>query len=190
VNPIFTINFRREAYAQEVSRRRRRIISLGVWVAYFGLLSVVIGLYGLNSTALLRRSQMLQRQTTLIRRSATPALDAKLGPTELGQVEDYARSTRVWRDRLERLGELLPADARLTGLKVNPQNMSDADARNTLMISGEMRSAPGQDRMQGVMKIVSALRADSAFGRSFQNIKLASTRVAEGGSAQFEIECR
>ncbi len=190
MNPLFTINFRREAYVQEVSRRRRRVVALGGWVAYFGVLVVLIGLYGLNGTALARRAMLLERQTTSIRRSGTPALGAQLGPNELMQVELYARSTRLWRDRLERLGNLLPPEARLTGLTVNPQNMSDASSQNALMISGELRNAPGQDRMQGVMKIVAAMRADSLFGRSYQNIKLSSTSMSQGGNAEFDIECR
>ena len=190
MNPLFTINFRREAYVQEASRRRRRLIALGVWVAYFGVLVVMIGLYGLNGAALARRSMMLERQTGLVRRSHAPALGAQLGPGELAQVELYARSTRLWRDRLQRLGDLLPPEARLTRLNVNPLNMSDDASRNALVISGELRNAPGQDRMQGVMKIVSALRADSLFGRSYQNVKLSSTSMSDDGNAEFDIECR
>lgn len=187
---LFTINFRREAFLQEVSRRRRRVIALGVWVAYFGVLAVVIGLYGLNCVSLARRARMLERQTTLIRRANASTISTQLGPNELAQVESYVRSTRVWRDRLQRLGDLLPPEARIMTVGVNPQNQSDPASRNALVISGELRNTPGQDRMQGVMKLVSALRADSLFGRGYRNIKLSSTRVSEDGSAVFEIECR
>lgn len=190
MNAIFTINFRREAFVQEVSRRRRRVIALGVWVAYFGLLTVVIGLYGLNCASLTTRARMIERQTSLVRRASTSSVTAKIGPTELAQVETFMRSTRLWRDRLDRLGTLLPTDAKLVSVNVNPQNMSDAASRNALVIAGQLHNTAGQDRMQGVMKIVSALQADSVFGASYHNIKLSSTRVAEDGSAEFEIECR
>ena len=45
---LFTINFHREAYQRELARARRRVILLGVWVAYFGVIGVVMGLYGRN----------------------------------------------------------------------------------------------------------------------------------------------
>jgi len=57
VNPFFNINFRREAYLQEMAKARRRVIALGVWIAYFGLLGVLLGLYGLNCSSLARRTQ-------------------------------------------------------------------------------------------------------------------------------------
>ncbi len=190
MSPLFTINFRREAYAQEVSRRRRRLAALGGWVAYFGALAVLMGLYGLNGVALARRARLLERQTALVRNAKDPMLGAQLAPFELGRVESMARSARQWRDRLERLGELLPPDARLTGLSVNPQNMSDAASRNLLVVTGELRNAPGQDRMQGVMKLIAALRSDSTFASGYRNIRLATTRVGEDGSVEFQVECR
>ena len=190
MNALFTINFRREAYVKEVSRRRRRIIALGAWVAYFGVLVMLSGLYTLNAASLARRARLLERQTRLIRNTKDPALGAQLGAAELGAVEQYAQSTRHWRDRLERIGSLLPPEARLGGLSVNPQNMSDPESRDALLLSGELHNAPGQDRMQGVMKVVAALRADSLFSRNYSNIKLASTRITEDGSAEFQIECR
>jgi len=166
------------------------VIALGIWVAYFGVLLVLLGLYGLNGVSLARRSMLLERQTRLIRNAGATELGNQIAAGELSQVESYARSTRQWRDRLESLGGLFPAEARLTDLNVNPQNMSDPASRNALLISGELRGAPGQDRMQGVMHIVSAMRADSVFKNSYHNIRLSSTRMAEDGSADFQIECR
>jgi hypothetical protein len=89
-----------------------------------------------------------------------------------------------------RIGGLLPPEARLSGVSVNPKNMADPASRNALTLSGELHNSPSQDRMQGVMQIVAALRADSLFKRSYSNIKLASTRITEDGSAEFQIECR
>lgn len=190
MNTHFNINFRREAYVQEVSRRRRRIVALGVWVAYFGVLSMLIGLYALNGASLARRARLLERQTNYIRNAKESGVGLQLSASDLTQVETYARSTRQWRDRLERVGNLLPPEARLSALSVNPQNMSDAASRDELVFTGELHNAPGQDRMQGVMKIVAELRADSVLKRSYSNIKLASTRISEDGSAEFEIQCR
>ena len=190
MSALFTINFRREAYLLEVSRRRRRLIALGVWVGYFGALMVLVGLYGLNGASLARRAFLIERQTMLIRHARDPALGSQLSAAELGQVEAAALSTRQWRDRLGRLGNLLPQEARLMGLTANPQNMSDDASKNALSLSGELHSAAGQDRMQGVMKIVSALGADSVFKGSYHDIRLASTRISENGVVQFEIDCR
>jgi hypothetical protein len=190
VNPLFTINFRREAYVREQSRRRRRVIALAIWVAYFGVLAVLIGLYGLNGVSLARRSRLIERQTTLIRNTKNGAPWAQLTASDLDQVESYAQSTRRWRDRMERLGMLLPPEAKLSVVTVNPQNKSDRASRNSLVVRGELKNAPGQDRMQGVMKIVSAMRADSVFGRGYNNIRLSSTSINEDGTAEFEIECR
>ncbi len=190
MSALFTINFRREAYVQEVSRRRRHMIALGVWVAYFGVLLVVIGLYGLNCMTLARRATLLERQTTLIRQAKGGATGAQISAGDLAQVESYVSGTRAWRDRMQRLGDLRPPEARLVGATVNPQNMTDATSRNALVIRGELHTVSGQDRMQGVMKIISAMRADSVFGRGYRNIRLSSTRIAQDGSAQFEIECR
>lgn len=187
---LFTINFRRAAYVQELSRRRGRVIWLGVWVAYFGALLVLTGLYALNGVSLARRAQQLERQTRMIRNTKDTALGAKLAPAELAEVEAYALSTRQWRDRLDRLGELIPPESRLTGVQVNPQNTSDPLSRNSLLVTGELHNTPGQDRMQGVMKIVASLRADSAFAAGYHNIRLASTRISEDGSATYQIECR
>ena len=190
MNALFTINFRREAYVREASRRRRRVVALGVWVTYFGVLLLVVGLYGLNGYTLAQRAMMLERQTTLIRHAKGGATGAQIAAGDLTQVESFVRSTRAWRDRMERLGQLLPPDARLTGVNVNPQNYSDVASRNALVINGELRNVSGQDRMQGVMKIVSAMRADSVFGHGYRNIRLTSTRIADDGGALFEIECR
>ena len=190
MNALFTINFRREAYIQEVARRRRHVIALGAWVAYFGLIAIVLGLYGLNCSALAKRSAQLERQTTQIRRNGASPLTNQLEPGDLALVESYVSNPRRWRDRLARIGGLMPPEARLTGVAINPRNLSDAASQNVLMISGEIRNAPGSDRMQGVMKIVAALREDSTFRIGYQNIRLASTNVSEDGNANFEIECR
>jgi hypothetical protein len=73
---------------------------------------------------------------------------------------------------------------------VNPQNQSDATSQNSLVISGALKGTRTGDRIQGVMKIVSSLSADSVFRAGYKNIKLASTRVAEDGGVEFVIECR
>ena len=52
MTPVFLINFRREAFRRERAEARRRAIGLGVWLAYFGGLAVLLGLYGLNCAEL------------------------------------------------------------------------------------------------------------------------------------------
>jgi hypothetical protein len=113
-----------------------------------------------------------------------------LRPAELALVERYVLNPRRWRDRLRHLGAALPPNARLTLLAVNPQNLSDASARDLLVVTGTLRGQDADARMQNVMRIVGQLRADSVFSSGYRNIKLASTRVHEDGTAEFTIECR
>ena len=192
MSPLFAINFRREAYLKEVARTRRRVIALGVWVSYFGAIGLMLGLYGLNCAALNRRVAILERQTERVRGAQGATLQWNVRPGELGQIESYVMNSRQWRDRLAHLSIILPPNARLKTLALNPQNLGNAADQNLLVISGELRATPGQDRMQGVMKIVSAVHDDSVFAASYRNIKLASTRVEEStdGTAEFVIECR
>ena len=192
MNLIFQINFRREAYLQEVRMARQRVIVLGLWVSYFGVLGVAIGLYGLNLASLVHRTGVIERQAARLQASQGAHRDWSVGPAELAQVETYTNNPRQWRDRLVRITRLLPPNARLHSLAVNPDNLSSPADQNKLVITGELRVPAGMDRMQGVMQLVSALRRDSLFAAGYQNVRLASTRVSEGGgsAAEFVIECR
>ena len=189
MNAIFTINFRREAYQNELARARRRVISLGIWVAYFGVLGVVLGLYGLNCTSLAHRTQSLERQIAHMK--AARRTDAwRPGPDQAAAVEHHLRSARAWHDRFARLPQVLPANARLTSVQYNPDNASGtADVK--LVLTGELRDSPRQDRMQQVMTFVNALARDSVFSAGYKNIRLVTTRAAStGDGAEFVIECR
>lgn len=192
MSTLFTINFRREAYLKAVARVRRRVIALGLWVTYFGALFIVIGLYGLNAVALSSRLRQIERQTAQIRKMQGGAGGWKIGEVELSEVERYVQNPRLWHDRLARLATLLPTNVRLSSITVNPNNLSGSGDEKTLVITGQLQPTAGEDRMQGVMKIVSALHEDSLFAMSYQNVKLASTKIAEGttGVAEFVIECR
>jgi hypothetical protein len=191
VTPQFTINFRREAYRQEVARARRRVIALGVWVAYFGVIVIILGLYGLNCGMLSRRVRQIERQTTMLRGAQGARIQWSFGAKELSAVERYVLNPRRWRDRLARLAELVPPNVRLTSVSVNPHGSSGTTDRNTLVIVGTLRGGAGQDRMQDVMGVVARLREDSLFARGYRNVRLASSRVLEdAGAAEFTIECR
>ena len=192
MSTLFTINFRREAYLRELKRTRRRAFVLGVWVAYFGALGVLIGLYALNGFSLSQRLSQIERQTERARRVKGGIADWKVRPPELVAVEHYVENPRRWHDRLARIAVLMPSNVRLGSIAVNPQNLSAEADRNKLVITGQLRPAPGQDRMQGVMRVVGMLHDDSLFARSYANIKLASTKVTESsaGATEFVIECR
>ncbi len=189
MNTIFTINFRREAYQNELARARRRVISLGVWVAYFGVLGVVLGLYGLNCTSLAHRTQVLEHQIAHLK-AARQSDVWRPGAEQAGEAERHLRSARAWHDRFARLPQILPANARLTSVQYNPDNASGA-ADVKLVLTGELRSSAGQDRMQQVMTFVNALSRDSVFSVGYKNIRLVTTRAATSGDgAEFVIECR
>jgi hypothetical protein len=192
MSTLFAINFRREAYQRAIARVRRRVFALGVWVAYFGVLAIVAGLYGLNAVALSHQLRQIERQTARARQIQGAAGSWKVGDAELVQIEAFVQNPRQWHDRLVRLAAVLPPNVRLGSITVNPQNVSGTADQNKLVITGQLRPAAGQDRMQGVMRIVSTIHEDSVFKRSYQNVKLASTRIVEDGdgAAEFVIECR
>jgi hypothetical protein len=161
-----------------------------VWVAYFGVFTVLLGFYGLNCASLAQRASIVERQAARLRVTTPSRVDWRLNGSQLTQLERFASSTRNWRDRMWRLGELLPPNSRITSLVVNPRNQSDAASANMLVVTCELKPTGSQDRMQSVMSLVSVLRADSVFASSYASVKLANTRVAEDGSAEFTIECR
>jgi hypothetical protein len=192
VNPIFTINFRREAFEQAQQRVRHRVVMLGLWVSYFGVVGVLMGLYGLNCMSLRQRVRQIEVQANRLRMQQGAAADWSLASNEVEELRQFVQNPTRWRDRLSRIPLDLPANAKLTSLAVNPQNLSTAAEQNVLVITGVVRPASGQDRMQSVMQIVGNLRADSIFAAGYQNVRLTSTRLSDAGdgSAEFVVECR
>ena len=192
MSPVFTVNFRREAYRLELERMRRRAVAVGIWVAYFGTLAIVLGLYGLNCTSLTRRAHLMEAQNARLRTTHDPTTAWQPAPAELAQVERALANPRHWQVRLARLAAVLPGDAMLTSVTVNPDNQSGATDQERLLLAGVLRPAPGQDRMQGIMALVAALHSDSAFAGQYRTIRLVESRIDGGADApaEFRIECR
>jgi hypothetical protein len=192
VSALFTINFRREAYRRELARARRRVIKLGVWLAYFGALSVVLGLYGLNCISIAHRSSQIERQASRMRALQNSRQDWTVGAAELATAEQFHENPRRWRDKLVRLAALMPPNAVILSVVVNPDNLPTPQDQNKLIITGELKVPAGQDRMRGVVQLISALRADSVFVAGYQNIRPGPSRISEasGPVAAFVIECR
>jgi hypothetical protein len=192
MNPVFTVNFRREAYRLELARTRQRTVTVGIWVAYFGVLAVVLGLYGLNCASLANRTHLLETQNARAQNRPDPTTAWQPGPAELAQVEHALANPRHWQIRLARLAALLPVDAMLTSVSANPDNQSGPADQERLFIVGMLRPTPGQDRMQGIMALVAALHADSAFAAQYRTIRLVESRIGGGADApaEFRIECR
>jgi hypothetical protein len=192
VNTTFTINFRRAAYRQEQARTRRRAATVGVWVSYFGVLAVTLGLYGLNCASLMRRVRHLESQNARLRASEGPGSPWKPAVAELAMMERALANPRRWQVRLARLAAALPPNARLASVSVNPDNLADPADQERLVIIGQLRPLPGQDRMQGIMAVVAALHADSTFAAQYRTIRLAESRIGgeNDAPAEFRIECR
>ncbi|MCC6348250.1 MAG: hypothetical protein IT347_01495 [Candidatus Eisenbacteria bacterium] len=189
MSTIFTINFRREAFLRERARARRRAVRMGIWLAYFGVLAIVLGLYALNLASLSQRAARIERQVERLRRQPSGA-DWRPGQPEADLVSRSLGDAGRWRDRLNRLAHLLPANARVTNVAFNPDNLSGAD-RAKLMITGELRPSTGGDRMQQVLAFVGVLSRDSLFSAGYANVRLVTTRAAASGQgAEFVIECR
>src|ERR1041385_407191 len=144
----FQVNFRREAFRRERAEARRRAFGLGVWVTYFGVLVLLLGLYALNAWALATRTQHLERQIvrqrTIERKSGGSWIPT---PAEAATMEPWVGDTGRWRDLLERLPRLLPARARLTGVQWNPDAMTGGERR--LVLDGGLPGDPRQDPVAG-----------------------------------------
>lgn len=189
MSTTFAINFRREVFQRERAKARRRALRLGLWLAYFGALAVVLGLYALNTVSLARRTATLERQVEHRRLHPTGA-DWRPGQVEADLVARVLQDGVGWRDRLARLASIMPPNARLTDLEFNADNASGAAPRK-LLITGELRPAGGGDRMQQVLGFVGALSRDSVFSAGYTNVRLVTTRAsATGEAAEFVIECR
>jgi hypothetical protein len=162
---------------------------LGAWVTYFGVLLVVLGLYTLNCLVLVRRVGQVERQAQQLRALQGQIGEQRLTPDEIALLERYVSSPRLWRARLARLPEVLPAGARLSTAAFNPQGTSGGEA---LVLAGVLRPQGGQDRMGAVTGLVETLRADTVFARGYGSIRLVSTRMAESDAdlLEFTIECR
>ncbi|HEY6195163.1 MAG TPA: hypothetical protein VI504_08985 [Candidatus Eisenbacteria bacterium] len=185
----FQINFRREAFRRERAEARRRAIGLGVRLAYFGTLSVLLGLYGLNCVALGSRTHQLQRQVSRQRVLHRGGAEWVASAEAAAAVQPWAADAGRWRDLLCRLPRLLPAGARLTALNWNPEDASGGARR--LLLSGVLRVDAKRDRMAGVTDIVSAIARDSLFAANFRSVRLLSTRTRESSpDADFELECK
>jgi hypothetical protein len=192
VTPVFTINFRREVFLRERARARARLLALGGWLLYFGLLGVVVGLYTLNCASLVKRVGQVQRQTARLQKAQGTAQDWTVDQAQLATVESFRTNPRRWRDKMLRLSALLPNNVALTNISANPDNGTDAARRNKLVLSGQLRPMFGQDPMRGVVQLVSSLQRDEVFASGYQSIKLSESKMVSGSppTAEFTIECR
>src|SRR5206468_12284160 len=89
MSAIFTINFRREVFVRERARSRARLLSLGGWLFYFGLLGMIVGLYALNCVALTRRALQVEHQTSHLAAAQGGVQDWTVDQTQLAAVERY-----------------------------------------------------------------------------------------------------
>jgi hypothetical protein len=192
VSPVFTINFRREVYQRELARSRARVLALGVWLTYFGVIAVIFGLYGLNCAVVGNRTKIVERQAAAMQARSTDQTDWSKQTAQMAMVERGVADPRLWRQRLERLSMVLPADTKLTSIEFNPGGASGSADWNRLVLSGVVRSSPDQDRMRSVAALVTRLQRDSLLASHYHSIRLASTRVSDptGVNAEFVIECR
>ena len=192
MSPVFTINFRREAYQRELARTRRRLFNLGGWVTYFGVLALVLGLYGLNLAMVARNLHQMERRVNRAKDTPGERPGWKLGESELVAVENAKANPARWRDRLTRLSQLLPPNVALGSLAINPENLPDLADQNQLVLTGEMRVPSGSDRMRPVVQLVALLQADTSFARGYSSIRLASSQASSGPGnvTQFVVECR
>jgi hypothetical protein len=190
--PIFTINFRREMFEREMARSRRRVITLAGWLGYFGVFGLLVWSYVLNAQGMERRTRMILRQTDQFVASQNLPRKVPLDPGQASAIERFHDSPRRWRDKLARLATLIPPNAALQSLGLNPAGSNQAADQNKLLITGSLRSAGADDPMRGVVQLVAALQADSAFSAGYKSIKLSQSHADANakGTTEFTIECR
>jgi Tfp pilus assembly protein PilN len=185
----FQINFRREAFRRERTEARRRVVRISVWLTYFGALSVMLGLYGLNCAALEKRTQQLDRQLARQRSLRQGGTEWIASAAEVAAVEPWVADAGRWRDLLGALPRLVPEGARLTGIQFNPDGVTGGDRK--LLLDGVMRVDSMSDGTAGVTDFVAVIARDSLFASQFRSVRLVSTRAREGGNeADFQVECR
>jgi hypothetical protein len=156
------------------------------------VLVLVFGLYGLNCASLLRRTHVVERAVARASANPTGNPEFSLEAADIVTIENFRENPARWRDRLVRLAAVLPPNAAITSIAVNPDNLPNPADQNLLVIAGELRTSPGQDRMRPVVQLVSTLRDDSLFARGYTSIRLSSSRAIEAPSlaTEFVIECR
>ena len=188
---MFQINFRREEFKRARARARRRLILVGAWTTYVSVVVLLVGLYALNHSWIAGREARLARQIEQARLQPVRR-GWELSAATIARISDYRENAPRWRNRLTRLGDLLPPNAVLTSMSVNPENLPGIAERNLLVISGEVRGGAGSDGVQRVVELVSALGADSLFSRGYASVRLASSQTLGPPShaTQFVIECR
>lgn len=190
--PVFTINFRREMFERELARSRRRIITLAGWLAYFGVFGLLVWSYVLNAQGMERHTKMILRQTDQFVAAQNLPRKVPLDPAQISAIERFHGSPRRWRDKLARLATLIPQNASLKSLGLNPAGSNQAGDQNKLLITGLLRSEGADDPMRGVVQLVAALQADSAFAAGYKSIKLSQSHADANakGTTEFTIECR
>ena len=188
MSPLYRLNFRREAFRRERAEARVRAIGLAVWLAYFGVLAVVVGLYALNHDSLRRRSEGLERQIARQRADSNGGDGWIPRPEEAALVEPWVGDVARWRDLLVRLPGLLPEGGRLTALQWNPDELTGGERR--LVLNGLLRADRDADPTAAVTDLVGAIAADSLVSAHFRSVRLVSTRTAADGTAEFTVECR
>lgn len=190
MNTPYTINFRREAFLLEVAKARRRAFRLGLWLSYCGALGILMGLYGINLASMVKRVAVVERQVERLRQRPAAEDNWRPSPAEVTEIVRLLGDTRRWRDRLARLPVVLPPNAILSSLQLNPESAS-GNTDPKLIVSGEMRGGAGEGRVQQVMSFVNVLSHDSTFASGYRNIRLVTTRATTNGDgAEFVIECR
>lgn len=186
---LFAINFRREDFRRERANARRRAVGLGARLAYFGVLSLMLGLYGLNCSELRTRTRNLDRQLARQRSQHLAGAPWKPAPSDAALAEPWVADLSRWRDVLARLPDLLPEGARLTSLRFNPEGVSGGE--RPLLLTGVLRVDSRRDRMSGVTDFVEVVARDSVFSSQFKSVRLLSTRSLQNSpDAEFELECR
>jgi len=191
-DPVFTINFRREMFERELARSRRRVIALAAWVGYFGVFALIVWSYILNAQGMLRRTAMIERQTAQFVASQNLPRKVPLDDSQVAAIERFYGSPRQWRDKLARLSALIPSTAALKSLGLNPSGSNQSSDQDKFVITGSLRPTGAEDPMRGVVQLVAALQADSAFSAGYQSIKLSQSHAdpTVKGTTEFTIECR
>ncbi len=168
----------------EQAQNRRKAVSLGV---FFVFLAVIMGAVGYKAYLTQKTIDSLQAELNAIDAKIT-SLEASsdyLSPEDLFTLANITRNRKIWSEKLEILGNILPQDVAITDLSYD-RNV------NAFMIKGISKVKQGMKDLDLVVAIINVVKSQEDFSGDFSDIKFQSSRRVKHQDQEmvrFEIAC-
>ncbi|MEE9552733.1 MAG: hypothetical protein V3W18_00435 [candidate division Zixibacteria bacterium] len=168
----------------EQAQKRRKAITLGV---FFAFLIVIVGVVGYKAFLTQRTIDGYRTELgTIEERIATlEASSDYLSPEDLFTLANITRERKIWSEKLEILGNILPKDVAITEL------LYDRNV-NAFMIKGISKVKVGMKDLDMVVAIINVVKSQEDFNHDFSDIKFQSSqriKYQNQEMVRFEIAC-